>query len=328
MRLKLLLNLNPEKSSKLLTFSVFVFIAVIFWFLNALDKEYVSVITVPVSYHNLPHDKEISYSKTHELEVKIKGYGFDIVGRLPKQIDPLSVNLSKSAVKISESNDKYYIRTSQFKELLTALNPDVFTVVSIQPDTLFLELHTVSFKKVPVKLKGKLKFTQSYMQSGLVSFIPDSVFVYGKTDSVNQVSEVYVELPETEISESRRFNAKPLVRQGISYKIHSVAVVVPVDRFSEKILEIPINVVNIPDSLDLLTFPRNVSLRLNVPLSIYKKVDASRFTAEVDFSKIEADKAEFASPKISYKPVSDFIFSEKNMRIIPDKVDFIIENKN
>ncbi len=325
MRLLSHIKIKPGSSKKILTFSVFLFIATIFWFLNALDKEYISSVKVPLVYHNLPNGKKIAYSKTHALEVKLKGYGFDIVGKLPKEMPPLSVNLEKSAVRISQDNDKYYIRTAQLKSLVKPSNSNSFTVVSIKPDTIFLDLESVAFKKVPVKLNSKLNFAESYMLSGKISIKPDSVYIQGRQDSVNSIHEVYTKKIEKEIKGISTITADLQTIRGIDFKQHKVNVFIPAEQFSEKTITLDIQSKNVPDSLHLIIFPKKIKLKLNIPLSIYKIVSASNFTATVDYQNITDIKQTKLKPVIQYKPVSDFEFSEDNMRIIPESVDFIIE---
>lgn len=316
--------MKPEMSKKVLTFSVFLLIAIIFWFLNALDKEYVTEIEIPLTYHNLPHDKELAHSRTNKLSVKIRGYGFNIVGKLPKPEEPLSVNLHKSAVRISERTDKYYVRTAQLKEVITAGTPDVFTVLSIKPDTLFLELRNVDYKKVPVA-PAAIHFAESYIMSAPLRLTPDSVFIYGKTDSLKSVKQIETFEYTEKISQSTRIQLKLKSPPGISLKQTTVDASVKAEQYSEKQIELQPKVLNIPDSLRLITFPRKIKLKLKIPLSIYNEINADNFKASIDFKQIENEKPDFISPKIEFIPISDFVFPEEELRPQPEKLDFIIE---
>ncbi len=321
------INQRPEMSKKLKTFSVFLVIAVIFWFLNALDKEYITEISLPITFHNLPENTSISAIEMQKVSVKVKGYGFDIVGRLPKEFNELSIDVAKSSVKISEKSEKYYIKSAQLKDAISSALPDIFSVVSVTPDTLYFELLTQRTHKVPVRLRSKVQYAPSYMRSAPELFIPDSVSVYENEIGLNTISEIYIEKLPVEIKENGIFEVKIIPIKNVKIRQKTVKVKISAEQYSEKKVEIPVSIINLPDDVQMLVFPKKVSLKLKIPISLYPHINESNFKATINFDSINAESQKFLIPKINYFPISDFYFLPDELRPFPERLDYIIEHK-
>jgi hypothetical protein len=68
-----------------------------------------------------------------------------------------------------------------------------------------------------------------------------------------------------------------------------VNTLIELERFTEVQLSIPIEVLNLPDSIALQTFPSNVKFTCKVGLSKYDRVEGNLIRAVVDFDAIEEE---------------------------------------
>ncbi len=314
-------------SKKIKTFSVFLVVAVIFWFLNALDKEYVTEISYPIAFHNLPYDKVLSAEYEQKVTVKVRGYGFDIVGRLHGNPAPISIDMTKSATKISEAEDRYYIRTAQLKDALSTAVPDAFTVLSVQPDTIFLDLKRLNTHKVPVRLPSKPNFAKSFMRSGKISIVPESVYVYYNTEKTIAISEIFTSEIPTNINKTETYELNLTELKTGYLKQKTVKVTVPAEQYSEKVIELTVQIINSPADIRMIIFPKKVKLKLKLPLSLYPKISEKNFTATVDYKTLNTESSDHVRATISYIPISDFEFLPEELRPFPEKLDYIIEKK-
>ena len=73
-------------------------------------------------------------------------------------------------------------------------------------------------------------------------------------------------------------------KQDIKIDKKQVKVYLPVEKFTEDEKVIPIQLTNVPDSLQVNYFPKNVSLNYLVPISKYNKITAEQFSVvQCDF---------------------------------------------
>jgi hypothetical protein len=99
-------------------------------------------------------------------------------------------------------------------------------------------------------------------------------------------------------------------------------VVIPVELFTEKTIIVPVNGLNIPDNIDLVTFPNSIKISFFVGMSRYDKITAENFKAFIDYKSIINDKNGKQKIQLSYSV--PFI---KNVSFEPTSVEYILEKK-
>ena len=98
-----------------------------------------------------------------------------------------------------------------------------------------------------------------------------------------------------------------------------VEIYLPVEKFTEDEKVIPIQLTNVPDSLQVNYFPKNVSLNYLVPISKYNKITAEQFIVQCDFNN-RFSKQGIIIPEVIKKPEPI-----KNLKISPSKIEFLIK---
>jgi YbbR domain-containing protein len=117
---------------------------------------------------------------------------------------------------------------------------------------------------------------------------PDSVEITGPDIMLDTLSNVYtsnIDLGQL----TRNFSDKVKLRKipGLQFSRSRIDCNIELERFTEVQLSIPIEVLNIPDSIAIQTFPSRVKLTCNVGLSKYERMDGNLFKAVVDYSEID-----------------------------------------
>ncbi|MCK5821783.1 MAG: hypothetical protein KAH17_07850, partial [Bacteroidales bacterium] len=112
----------------------------------------------------------------------------------------------------------------------------------------------------------------------------------------------------------------PLDRIELSLK--RVAVEIAVEQYTEKSLTVPIEGINIPDSVHLKTFPSHAQITFRVVISAYDLIQSQDFRVGADYLEISSSPLTKIKPRIIMAP--DLI---ENPRINPELVDYLLEQK-
>lgn len=308
--------------NKLLIYLFFLFISTIFWFLTAFNKDYSVQLEFPVRYYNFPPEKVVVSDVPHRLNLQITGHGFTIIKhKFYSGLRPLRVDVSGSGITpIDTGSQLFYILTRRFRDRLASQIGEDLQVISVQPDTLYFILDDIVSRNIKVQPVLNLSFQKQFMQKGTAIAIPDSVKVFGPRIIMDTLQWIH-----TEIIEKKKVNdtLEKLVElvpiRTLQYGLNNVDVIVPVEKFTEKTLTIPVQTVNLPGDLILKTFPGFVTISTMVSVSDYNKVTPDQFRAVVDYNDIinGTDKL-----KVSLVQYPSYIV---NTKFLPKTVEFIIE---
>jgi len=127
----------------LVTFSFFLFLSFIFWYLNALGKVVEAEITYPVNLTSLPKGQTVEAEHPLKLNFYLKGQGYSLFSlKVLKRKTPMDIDISSvNCVKVPGSRGAdYYILTSGITRLLSQQLRSECDIISIKPDTLFFTM--------------------------------------------------------------------------------------------------------------------------------------------------------------------------------------------
>lgn len=308
---------------KILTYTVFVGIATVFWFLNELSNNYTSTINYPVRFTNIPKNKILVSDLPKRLKLNVNAYGYTLLRyKLSPASFPIVINLNDFAQNIGNpAIKKYRLHTRSIRQTVGKQMPNDIEVLDIFPDTVLFEFANIIEKRIPIKSNVQLEFDDECMLNGKVSFIPDSVTVQGPNNIIDTLTAIY--------NKFQRFDglSKPLKRnvglaeiKKLSYDKKRVVINLPVSKFTEAHFEVEVESRNVPDSLDLKIFPRLVKVKCLVALNDYDRLKAEDFKLDVDYSDIEKLLGDKLSLNLRFAPNN-----VKSVNYSPESVEFIID---
>ncbi|HEX3009933.1 MAG TPA: hypothetical protein VHO90_20195 [Bacteroidales bacterium] len=309
--------------NKLLIYLFFLFISTIFWFLTAFNKNYSVQLDFPVRYYNFPPEKVVVSDVPHQLNLRINGHGFTIIKhKFYSGLSPLRVDVSASGITpIDTGSQLYFVLTRRFRERLASQIGEDLQVVSVQPDTLYFILDDIISKQVKVKPVVNLSYKKQYLQKGEAISHPDSIKVFGPRIIMDTLKWINTEtIEKRKVNDTIRKLVDLVPVRTLQYSIDKVNVVVPVEKFTEKTLSIPIEAVNLPSNLILKTFPGFVTLSTMVSVSDYNKVSPDLFRAVVDYNDVLSGNSNKLKVTLAKAP-----FFIVNTKFLPKNVEFIIE---
>ena len=260
------------------------FMSLLFWFLIKFSKEYTYYIEYPVEFINQPIDKYLKDEPLSNLKVKVNGYGFNF---LKETFSNRSIEVDVSKLQRMNSNTYFWLPQAERSNIAVELNG--FSILEIDPDTLFLNFSNKTRKSVQVKVPLNLNFRENYEQYGSFKISPNTIDVFGPSHILDTLSFVYTNvLNQNDIVQSINSSLKiQLPNKLLSTKDFDINVIQEVARFTQIIKRIPIKLKNVPKGKELRIKPAEVELSYWVAMKDVDKINASDFVIYCDYNEVD-----------------------------------------
>ena len=320
MKKKIKINKN------LSVFSFFVLFATIIWFLNELNQEYDTEISLPVTYYNMPVNKANISNLPEKFVVFVTAYGYDIIKyQLKKTFIPTKIDVQSSLfIKLYDNDtNHYYILTREFIGQIEKQLNDKMTIKRVKPDTLYFHFTKFASKKVPVVINSSIIPKNQYILKGDIEISPDSIVISGPLaiiDTIESIETDYFEL--NSIYDNTIYEASIEELQHIKISPQIVNLHIDIEEYTEMRFDIPIEITNVPDSVYFHLFPNSVTVVSKVGFSNYDKIHGSDFKIIVDYYSIFKNEDSKLKTKLINSPegIYEFYYT-------PEYVEYIIEKK-
>jgi hypothetical protein len=279
------------RRGKIYIFAICFLISATIWCLIKLSSVYDAEVLYPVEFINAPEKKVIVNNVDSFLVIHIKTTGFKLLEyKFLKNPHPLKIDLSRLYKKSNTpENQEFFLLTSLLHYQLQQQVGSKNQLVSVKPDTLFFAFENSYFRKVPVKLKLDINFKKQYAIYDSIKLVPDSIMVSGAFKLLKEIG--YIETEKKSIS-NLSANTELILRLKnnypknlISFPEKTVKVSLSVEKFTESVIELPVNLVNESKKTAVKIFPDKVKITYLVAMKDYKKINKDEFTVIADYSK-------------------------------------------
>ncbi len=317
-------KINPKKDNFLNNRNIRMFLlsllmSFIFWLLINLSKESISIANFNLSYYNLPHSKVIQNAPLEQLKLELKAHGFKF---LSYQLNKQELKINLEHIKYLKNGKYYYLPNNYLRELQSQLPEDV-ELLSVINDTIFFELTITATKKVKVMPNLDINFKSGYNFANPLKVTPDSVEIQGPIAWLDTISKIETELLHFDnLAQdiNQAVALKMIKNDKLVYGKSEVNIKIEVDKFTETSSLANFTILNLPNNYQISTIPNEVTLKYQVSLSNYKRVNASMFVVQCDFALSQKDSLNYLIPVIISKP--DFV---NRVQIFPEKIEYIIK---
>jgi hypothetical protein len=178
-------------------------------------------------------------------------------------------------------------------------------------------------KKVAVKPKYldlKPMFAPQHMINGTIKVDPDSIIISGPGSVLQNISCVYTELLTfSNLSDTVTLSSLLEKQPSISYSQKKVRITIPVDKYTQAEYFLPVIALNLPDSLNLKTFPERIRISYNITLTNYEKIGPELIMPHVDYEEIYKNPAERL--RLFLVDTPDMI---EAIKFSPEKVEYLL----
>ncbi len=309
-----------RNNNRIIVFLICLAIATTLWFLNALSKDYSAEIPYPVKFVNSPANRFMAEKTPTKLDLEIDGQGFTLLRFKILPLSPIKIDVDDVTKNLDSNSGTYKITSNNLIPQITQQLHSEIKITKIYPDVLTIVLDSLATKIVPVELNVNVDFEPQFNLKSPVATIPQEVKITGPAILLRKISVI-----KTKVNIMNKLNAS--IKQEIEL-IHpdkttispeKVSLLIDVEKYTEKELKIPIEILHKPENAHIKLFPSELKVVFTVGLSRFENVKISDFGASVDYSSIVKD-ANNLSVNLYKKPA--FI---QDLRFVPEKVEFLIE---
>ena len=309
-----------RNNRRIVVFLICLAIATALWFLNALGKDYTTTVSYPVKFTNPPENQFLANNTPVKLDLKIDGQGFTLLRYKLLSFSPIVLDIEQVTKNLESNSGTYKVLSKNLiREVSDQLSSEV-RITEISPELLEIVLDSLITKTVPVELDINVDFVPQVNLKSQITTKPDKVKITGPAISLEKISAVKTKvniLNKLDASIQQEIDLIHPERTTISPE--KVTLIIEVEKYTEKELKIPIEILNKPDKVRIKLFPSEVKVLFTVGLSRFEKIKPSDFEASVDYNSIVTDM-NYLNITLNKKP--EFI---QGIRFNPEKVEFLIE---
>ncbi len=307
--------LRSPQGRNLVTYLVFVCIAVVLWMVQVMSEETQRDLRCRVVIVNVPDSLTRITPMPEAINVSVRARGTALaryVWSAPQMSIDYNIYHTGQKVAFGEAALKSFFRNR--------IGSDC-QVQSVTPDSLSILYTSQPGALLPVKVDAEVVPGPQYALIGRVRSLTDSVTVFGLNGvpaSMTSVSTAHVTLNDVRAPRTMRV---PLVTpQGFRAVPDSVDIHIDVEPLVSKIRKVTITPTGVPRGQTLILVPAQVDVYYMVPMSVYKQQRGEpQFTVEAQYSSIRPGDEKVAI-SITRQP-KEFL----NIFLSTDSVDFIIE---
>ena len=307
-------------SKDVLVFLFFLLLSTIFWVLHSLSKPTEIRLAVPVSYVNMPDDIVLLNKMPSSISILVKEQGSALLSYM---LHSKNMSITIDLSKINPGEKSYCITNKELKDRILERIPPTFTLLNITPDSIPLQYSKLHTRKIPIKLKGKITLNKQYI-AGEAVFSPPMITVYGDKNMLDSLQYIYTEKTDfKQLKDTVKCNLRLEKIENLKYGANSVNIFIPVEMFTEKILNIPIKVKNAPNGVCVRIFPAYTKVSCNVRLSEFNQLTEKSFSAWVDYRKLIKNQS--CKEPLIFEAKANNV---SNLQYSPDNVEFILEQNS
>jgi len=281
-------------NKRLLSFSFFLLLSVILWYIIALGKDYNATISYPVRYIKLPEDRVLINKMPDKVILTVNAQGYTLLRyKLTSRILPIIFDVNSFRLNRVPGRDSsaVFILTSLARNRIARQLSSDIELMEISPDTLIFRFAEVKYKNLPVEAKYEVTFDKQYMQVGPAELDIDSVIAKGPENILDTLRVAYTKKKIfRNTNKTLEFQSDLEEISMIAFNQEKIKIRIPVEKFTEASLDIPVKVINLPDNLTLKLFPPEIKLTCRVGLSDYGVTSSQYFVAAVDYLEIKTHR--------------------------------------
>jgi len=306
-------------SKDVLSFLVFLLLSAAFWFFNTLNKEREQTLNIAVEYKGFSKDLMFVDQLPQYIEINVKDLGVNLWKYVRNKPEPVVITFNQ---KMNETGTFKVDYSDMFAKISEKLLPST-SILSIYPEkisTKYIRLHS---KMLPVELVSNITLENQFMLSKPIELTPSKVEVYGPKSIVENLKSIQTESLTIETLKdtvSMQISLKPV--ESVRYAVDKVMVNATAEMFTEKIAYLPVQIINNPTNLSILSFPAEIKTVFNIGVTKFKFFESNDIQLVIDFNEIK--KGDITKKRLKIINNKPYI---TNIRIQPEEVEFLLEEK-
>lgn len=299
----------------LITFTVFVGIAALFWVILTLNDSVQDSCIVNLKITNKPDSVTFISDIPKSLHVEVKDKGSSLMRTMWLKKPTVNLNFRE----LSENGQLICSRSDMMAALKETFGANA-TILSSSIDSLRLIYTDRPGKNIPVVVSVIANARAGYIVYGNPKADPARVVAYGPREILDTMTRVFTKsYVESDISESRTFNSELKSIPGVRLIPSSIQVSVDVQPLVTKEEMVTVIPENVPNDENLLLFPSTVRVSYYVPMSDFSN-DKKAVRAIVDYNDLANHRG--SRLPIRIEPVNNI--TVVNPKLHSDSVEYTL----
>ena len=293
---------NPFKNSKLKAFIVFLFLASVFWMLTKFSKQDVASVGATISFVNIPQGYMLDENTIQDFSFNVNATRFEFLGYVFKKP---SIKIDVGAFFNEIANTARVDGAALEKLILNQVVDDGFVTQLSLPE-LMITLEPLSFKKVPILGQVSISYDVGFDAMGPLQIKPDSVTITGSKqllDTIVSITTTPLELFDISASFRQAISVESISNATATISPKTVTISQNVSEFSQKILMIPVTMINQPSQGNFKLLPASIRVAFNVPVDRFNEITLEDFTIICDYNSRDRED-NFMIPVVQQMPAN------------------------
>ena len=283
-----LVTYGGSSNKKLIQFFVFLLLSFVIWSIQLLSEPSIRLVRFSYEVTGVPQGMYWSQENQDQLEVQVLSNGFSWL-KLLLDRPTLKIDLSNAV----EDQGIFFLEEQALLEQLNAKVTRNYTFeATLLGSGIKVKLFRQRLKKVPVQLSSMGNRPSHYVLFR-PTISPDSVWISGPATAVDTLSYVRTssvdlsvdkedieEVLSLDVPEGYGITADP---QQVLFTGHWV-------KYAEHKIEVPIEVLGLPEGWTAKTFPNKVEVLFRAPIEQVKRPMSSDFKVFVLFEQVQAEQ--------------------------------------
>ena len=302
-------------------FLFFLLLSFIFWFLQTLQQDYEHRIEYPLLYKNVPEEWALSEKNPQTVSALLKEKGANLLYYL-WHAPSNTINISVSG--LSHASDSTLIISNRMLE--AELSKQLFasaSIISFEPHEIELNYDMLGNRMSQVSARVTITTKQGFQLSDSITVSPSEVRLFGSSKSLALLHEIKtIPVSLDDVSKTSELTVPLDLPAGVKSETETVRLIIPVEEFTEKKMQLPVLCPDIPESYILRIFPSSVEITCYLPLSQFRELTEEKLEILIPFTEFEENQATGKIPvRLTRKPAWVSI-----PVVAPNELEFIIEH--
>ena len=228
--------------------------------------------------------------------------------------------------QVEYRNGQYVLSEEVFRRQMDQQLSQNIALLDLDRNVLDVDLYQVDSKKIPIKANLNVQLQQNYILDGKVRISPDSVEVKGPKEEIDTIESIKtMPIQLTNVNEDFSNQVSLVFPKGLDNSIFSIGqatVFGKVSKFSEKIFDVPIQVVNAPEGYQIRTFPNSVTVLCKATIERLKEISASDFEIVADYGQLDGSESSKLFLEITESPQKVY-----DVKLEENTVNFVLEQQ-
>lgn len=306
-------------SREVATFCGFLVVAALMWLMYTIGTQREMTIPAPVVYYGIPDDVKLAEPLPSEVRFTIEDDGSQLLNYFFASLDTIDIDLSEQFSK-KRSLKEVKINFLPYVEEKMNVISTTCNIVSIEPAIYTSTYSKIYTRRVPVRLRCTINTAQQYTLLDSVVIRPAEVLIRGTHQSIDTVRAIYVDTVSQVFTRSKTVTARLVRPKGVELLTDKVKLQVNVERQTEKVFSVPIDMVNVPGHVNIHLFPKDARVFFAVGLSKFNRLSDEDIHVVFDYDDVDTVSHTCPLKLVNTGPEQDLPYL-----ISPHEVEYLVE---